>query len=86
MGLLMNLLTLPVTGPFRGAMWIVKTLAERAEHEMYDEGAVRAQLMELELRYDLKEINEEEYLAAEDELLVQLKAIREHHAAAKREI
>lgn len=86
MGILMNLLTLPVTGPFRGAIWILKTLAERAEHEMYDEGAVRAQLMELELRYDLKEINEEEYLAAEEILLAQLKVIREHHAAAKREM
>ena len=86
MGLLMNLLTLPVTGPFRGAIWIVQKLAEQAEHEVYDEGAVRAQLMELELRYDLKEIDEEEYLAAEEELLAQLKAIREHHAAAKREI
>jgi len=84
MGLLTSLLTLPVTGPFRGAMWIVKMLAERAELEMYDEGAVRAQLMELELRYDLKEIDEQEYLAAEEELLAQLKAIREHYAAAGR--
>jgi len=86
MGLVMNLLTLPVTGPFRGAMWILKMMAERAEHDMYDEGAVRAQLMELELRYELKEINEEEYLAAEEELLAELKAVREHHAAAKREV
>ena len=86
MGLVMNLLTLPVSGPFRGAMWIVQKLAEQAEHTMYDEGAVRAQLMELELRYDLKEINEDEYLAAEEELLAQLKAVREHHAAAGRAI
>ena len=86
MSLLVDLLTLPVTGPFRGLMWIVKTLAERAEHEMYDEGAVRGQLLELELRYDLNEIDEEEYLAAEEKLLAQLKVIREHHAAAGREV
>ena len=81
MGLVTNLLTLPVSGPFRGVMWIVQKLAEQAEHTMYDEGAVRAQLLELELRYDLKEIDEDEYLAAEEELLTQLKAVREHNAA-----
>ena len=81
MGLVTNLLTLPVSGPFRGVMWIVQKLAEQAEHTMYDEGAVRAQLLELELRYDLKEIDEDEYLAAEEELLAQLKAVREHNAA-----
>ena len=86
MGLLMNVLTLPVAGPFRGAMWILKTLVERAEDEMYDEGAVRAQLMELELRYDLEEISEEEYLAAEEILLAQLGVIREHQAVAGRAI
>lgn len=81
MSLITTLLTLPVSGPFRGVMWIVQKLAEQAEHTMYDEGAVRAQLLELELRYDLKEIDEDEYLAAEEELLAQLKAVREHNAA-----
>lgn len=81
MGIVMNLLTLPVSGPFRGMMWIVQKLADQAESVMYDEGAVRAQLLELELHYDLQEISEEEYLAAEDALLAQLKVIREHNAA-----
>ena len=84
MGFLSSLLTLPVSGPFRGAVWIARKLAEQAEHEMYDEGAVRAQLQELELRFDLKEIDEEEYLAAEEGLLARLRMIREHHAAAGR--
>jgi len=86
MGLLATLLTLPVTGPLRGVMWIAEKAAEQAEHELYDEGAVRGQLQELELRCDLGEISEEEYLTAEESLLARLRDIREHHAAGKREM
>lgn len=83
MGLLMDLLTLPVTGPLKGVIWIAEKVAEQAERELYDEGAVRGKLTELELRYDLGEISEEEYLAAEDTLLARLKIIRERQAAER---
>ena len=53
----MKLLTLPITGPIRGVVWIAEKVAEQAERELYDEEAVRGQLMELELRYDLGEIS-----------------------------
>ena len=82
MGLLMDLIALPVTGPIKGVMWIAQKLVEQAEKELYDSGAIRAQLMELELRYDLGEISEEEYLTAEEELLVRLRPVHEHETAA----
>jgi hypothetical protein len=80
MGFLTDLLTLPVLGPIKGVMWIARQVAERAERELYDEDAVRGQLHELELRYDLGELGEEEYLAAEERLLARLRTIRERKA------
>ena len=75
-GLLLKLLTFPVTGPVNGLLFVADKLAEQAENEMYNEDAVRAQLTELELRYDLGEIEEESFYEAEEELLDRLKMIR----------
>ena len=77
MGFLTNLLTFPVLGPIKGVIWIAEQVTEQAEKELYDEDKVRGQLMELELRYDLGEVSEEEYLAAEEVLLERLKVARE---------
>jgi hypothetical protein len=81
MGILTKLLTLPVTGPIDGTMWLAEKLLEQVEAEIYDEGKVRASLMELEQRLDLGEIDEETYLEAEDQLLKRLREIREYKAA-----
>ena len=83
MGLIGSLLTFPVSGPLKGVMWLATMLQERAEGEMYNEDAVRGRLMELELRLDMGEITEDEYLAAEDELVAQLAEIRERRAAER---
>jgi hypothetical protein len=83
MGILVNLLTLPVSGPIQGVIWIAEKVNEQVERELYDEGAVRGQLMELELRFDLGEISEEEYLEAEEALLERLRVIRERQAAQR---
>lgn len=81
MGMLTKILTFPVMGPINGVTWIAEQMIEQAEREIYDEGAVRGKLMELELRYDLGEIGESDYLAAEEILLARLKEIREYKAA-----
>jgi Gas vesicle protein G len=81
MGLLTKLLTFPVSLPMDGVVWVAGKLLEQAETELYNEPAVRGKLMELELRYDLGEIDEEAYLAAEDALLARLRLIRERAAA-----
>lgn len=83
MGFLIDLLTFPVTGPVKGIVWIAEKIDEQVERELYDEGAVRGKLTELELRYDLGELTEEDYLAAEDTLLARLKVIRERQAAQR---
>lgn len=81
MGFLVDLLTFPVLGPIKGVIWIAEKVDEQVEKELYDEDKVRGQLMELELRLDLGEISEEEYLEAEEVLLDRLKVIRERQAS-----
>ena len=81
MGFLTNLLTFPVMGPIKGVVWIAEKVNEQVEKELYDEDAVRGKLMELELRLDLGEISEEEYLEAEEVLLERLRIIRERQAS-----
>jgi Gas vesicle protein G len=76
MGLLTGLLTLPLA-PVRGTVWIAERLIEEAERELGDENAIRRQLTELEVRYELGEISDEELAEAEDALLSRLVESRE---------
>ena len=81
MGLLIDLLTFPVMGPIKGLVWIAETIQDEADKQFYGEDAVRAQLMELEVKMDLGEISEEAYTEAETVLLQRLKIARERRAA-----
>lgn len=83
MGVLLDLLALPVTGPIKGVVWVAKQVAEQADREMYDEGKIRSKLMELELRLDMGEISEEEYMEVEEVLLDRLRVIRQRKAAER---
>jgi Gas vesicle protein G len=76
MKLLLKLLILPVTGPLETALWTTRKIAERAEEVYYDDAPVRAALLELELRMDLGEIDEETFEAEETVLLARLEEIR----------
>ncbi|NJK81300.1 MAG: hypothetical protein HC893_15425 [Chloroflexaceae bacterium] len=81
MGLL-SLLTLPVTAPLRGVLWVAEQIAEQVEGEYYNEDRVRSALIDLEMSLDMGAIDEEEYEAAETILLERLKEIRARKAAA----
>lgn len=71
MGLFSRLLTLPLE-PVRGVAWVAETVRDAAEDEYYDEGSIRRQLLELENELSAGRISEEEYEAAEDELVERL--------------
>jgi uncharacterized membrane protein len=62
--------------PLKGVVWLGKKINEVVEKELSDEGRVKEKLMELQLRFELDEISEEEYNRQEDELLARLDAIR----------
>jgi hypothetical protein len=75
MGLITGLLTLPLA-PVRGTVWIAERIYEQAEAEMYDERAIRAQLMEIEAAREAGEIDDATAAEAEDILLERLIATR----------
>lgn len=72
MFLIDNLLLLPL----KGMVWLGEKINEVAERELSDEGQIKDKLMELQLRFELDEINEEEYDKQEKEILDRLDTIR----------
>ena len=74
--LLVDILTFPVLGVPRMVHWFGKKIAEEAEREKLDEGKLQGQLLELQMRYELGEINDEQYLEQETAILDKLSAVR----------
>lgn len=75
MGLISGLLLLPLA-PVRGTVWLAELLQEQAESEFYDEGAITAQLMEIEEARESGLIDEAQAAAAEDVLVERLMQAR----------
>ncbi len=71
-----RLLSFPVTGPISLTLWLARTIAERAEAELYDEGKIRREIAELEMRSDLGEITEDDYESREENLMARLRESR----------
>ncbi|MCJ7507195.1 MAG: gas vesicle protein GvpG [candidate division Zixibacteria bacterium] len=63
--------------PWKGFVGIFKNIHEMARKEVNDEKYTLEKLMELQLRYELDEISEEEYKKEEAKLQAKLNAIRE---------
>lgn len=75
--MLLKLLGAPISAPLAGFKFILNQLAEMADRELFDEDRLREELLLLNLRLDEGEISEEEFLAREAEIMVQLRAARE---------
>jgi hypothetical protein len=77
MGLLADLLLLPITAPARGLYFVLNTIAEQVDQEFTSADKVREKLMELQLRCEMGEVSEEEYAASEAFLLERLNVIQQ---------
>jgi len=62
--------------PLNGVIWLGKKIDEVAEREFSDQGLIKEKLMEVQLKFEMDEISEEEYSKQEAELLARLDAIR----------
>ncbi len=80
MGLISGVLKLPLA-PVLGTVWVAERLLEQAEAEYYDEGAIRAQLAEIDAAREEGTIDEAEAERAEDALLERLLAGRAREEA-----
>ena len=63
--------------PVHGVMWLGGKLNEVIQHEANDEGKLKKNLLELQAKLDLGEINEDEYRRQETALLERLEAIQD---------
>ncbi|MBI4684684.1 MAG: gas vesicle protein GvpG [Nitrospirae bacterium] len=62
--------------PFKGLAGVFKKIHEMADRELSDEDYIRERLMELQLRFELDELSEEEYIKQEKGLMARLDTIR----------
>ncbi|MBI2912299.1 MAG: gas vesicle protein GvpG [Chloroflexi bacterium] len=74
--LLLDVLTAPVLGVPRLVHWVAKKLIEEVERQEFDEDKLQGQLLVLQTRHELGEIEDEEYARGETALLERLNYIR----------
>lgn len=77
MGLLKHLLFWPVTGPLFLTEFSMNKVQGVVREELTDDTRIKAELMELQLKLELGDIDDDEYVAAEADLMLQLREIRE---------
>jgi len=76
MGLLTKLLFFPVTGPVAGIRWSLGKVQNVVEEELTDDAPVKQDLMELQMRLELGDITDAEYVEAEAVLMQRLREVR----------
>jgi len=72
--LLDDILLLPVNG----LVWVADKLKDSAEAEFLDESRVQESLLAQQMRLEMDEISESEYMEQETELLKRLEDIRKY--------
>ena len=77
MGLIKHLLFWPVTGPLFLTEFSMNKVQGVVRDELTDDTRIKAELMELQLKLELGDIDDEQYVAAEADLMRQLREIRE---------
>jgi Gas vesicle protein G len=83
MGIFTGLITLPLA-PVRGVAWVAEQVAAEADRQLYDEGQIRREMLQLEIDFDDGMIGEEERRHREEALLDRL-AVSQERAALARE-
>jgi hypothetical protein len=77
MGLLTKLLFFPVAGPVAGIRWSLGKVQAVVEEELTDDAPVKQELMELQLKLELGDITDAEYVEREAALMVRLREVRD---------
>ena len=65
MGLLSTIVFWPVTGPVAGIKWTLGKVQRVVEDELVDDTPVKEALMELQMRLELGDIDDDAYVAEE---------------------
>lgn len=85
MGLFKELALLPLA-PVRGTVWVAEQVADEVDRQLYDEGSIKRELLQVELDEEEGRIGPEERERMERELLDRLAVARERAAAEADEL
>ena len=84
--LLDDILLLPITGPIAGFRWVMNTIQKMADEELMNDQPWKERLIELQMRLELGEISEEEYVVEEAIVFQALRDIRARREQVAREM
>jgi gas vesicle protein GvpG len=76
LGLISDVVLLPITGPVRGFIALLERIQAELEAEMLNEGKVQASLMQLDVRHQAGQVSDAEYEAEQSNLMEKLNEIR----------
>jgi hypothetical protein len=77
MGLLTNILLAPFLAPVWGTRWTLEKVDRVVREELTDDTPIKEELMELQLKLEMGEIDDAEYTRREAELMQRLREVRE---------
>jgi len=67
----------------KGLQGLAKKVRDMAEEELYGEEAIKQKLLEFQMRLEMGEIAEEEYIAAEAALMERLEQGQQHRGEGR---
>ena len=76
MGLLSKVLFFPIAGPVAGIRWSLNKVVQVAAEEITDDAPVKQALMELQMKLELGDITDDEYVEREAILMARLREVR----------
>ncbi|MBS3819575.1 gas vesicle protein GvpG [bacterium] len=71
-------LVCPFLIPVKGVAWLGEKVKDMAESEMMDKSKIQEELMEIQMKYEMGEMEEEVFQKKEAELLDRLETIRQY--------
>jgi hypothetical protein len=74
--LLDDILLFPLKGPIAGIKWVMRTIQKMADEELLNDQPWKERLIELQMRLELGEISEEDYVVEEAVVFQALRDIR----------
>ncbi|HEY7912107.1 MAG TPA: gas vesicle protein GvpG [Blastocatellia bacterium] len=72
--------------PLNGFSFILTQIQKIADQELNDESVIKQQLLELQMRYELEEIEDEDFKEQEAELFARLRAIKARQLEALQQV
>ena len=76
MSLVTKLAFFPITGPVAGIKWVLGKVQKVVEDELVDDSSIKQDLMELQMRLELGDVDDEEYARQEAILMGRLRDVR----------